>query len=316
MSDSTTFIQRNFKFPWFTLNLALLCIALFFWINTISHFGKVSQETYSLFGAPYSIEIYQGQFWGLITNSFIHVLWYHLAINIVGLFVFGAFAERRLSWHKLFLFGLVASFVTSAFQLTFSDDAGIGLSGVNYALFGFIFVKSQHDTRFHVKLKYVMFMLMFIIVLICFYMNYLANWNIGLAAMISGFVWGILVGNYIEYRTKFFSGMALLFMFGFAISTLFYAPWSSEWQCYKGITAHEQGDLHNAEGFYSKALTLDPTNELAAENLKLIKIDKLSTKAFTAHSKGNYSKARFYYMEILRIDKKNQWALENMNKLP
>lgn len=316
MNEAQTTEQHAYKFPWFTLNLALVCVAIFFAVNTPTNFGPISQETYTYAGAPFALDIYRGQYWGVITNSFVHVLWYHLLINIVGLFLFGAFAERRLSWQQLFLFGLLASFVTSSFQLAFSDDAGIGLSGVNYALFGFIFVKSKNDSRFQVRLKFGMFMVMLVILLICFYMNYLANWNIKIISMITGFFWGMLLGSYLEYKTKLFTGTAIVLVLAFAVSSLFYAPWSAEWQTYKGVTLHEAGKLNEAERYYRRAIEIDAAHPLATENLKLIEIDQLSTKAYEAHFNGQYAKARRYYLEILRLDKKNTWARKNLSELP
>lgn len=306
----------DFTFPWFTVSLVSLSIALYFGICFVSDFGEIDEDTYMLFGAPYAVDIYLGQFWGVITNSFVHVLWYQLLANLILVFTFGSFIERRIGFFRLFIFGLVASTITSCFQLSFSNDAGLGLSGVNYSLFGFLLVRHYIDERFKGGPIILVSSIMISLFFLCYYLNLYHDWNFGLASMISGFFWGILVAALPESKFRWATIPILAVTLIFCIVGLFYAPWSAEWTFAQGVKAHEKGKLKQAEYYYKQCLELDSDHALSKENLLIIRIDRLSQQAFSAHSKGEYSKARRIYLKILKLDRKNRWAKENLSQLP
>jgi membrane associated rhomboid family serine protease len=307
---------RKIRITYFTAILAGLCCALYLAISFVSGFGEIDEDTYIIFGAPYAVDIYLGQRWGVVTNSFIHVIWYQLAVNIILLLIFGPIIEKRSGPFRLFLFGLVASTVTSCVQLALSNDAGLGLSGVNYALYGFCLVKSYTDTRYNDLPMGILSALMFTILALCIYLNLFQSWNFGLASMYSGFVWGCLTATLSIKPMKYISGSILFSVAVLCAVSLFYAPWSAEWQLGRGVLAHEQGRKETAYRYYQKCLSMKPGHKLAKENLKLMHIDELSEQAYSAHVSGDYSKARDLYLEILRMDRNNRWAKENLNQLP
>ncbi len=308
--------SSDFPFPWFTVSLVALCIALFFGISFVSDFGEIDEDTYMLFGAPYAVDIYLGQYWGVVTNSFIHVLWYQLLINLVVVFAFGSFIERRIGFFRLFMFGLIASTITSCFQLSFSNDAGLGLSGVNFSLYGFLLVRNSTDDRFKGGPILMVSSIMFGLFFLCYYLNIFHGWNFGLASMISGFFWGILVATLPLAKFRWATVPLLGITLTFCIVGLFYAPWSAEWTFSQGVRAHEKGNLKLAQDYYDKCLDLEPSHLLAKENKLMIRIDQLSQEAFAAHQKGHFSKARKLYLAILKLDNQNRWAKENLSQLP
>jgi membrane associated rhomboid family serine protease len=316
MTDKKIHITTNYTFPWFTLGLISLSIALYFAIGFVSDFGEIDEDTYMYFGAPYAVDIYLGQYWGVISNSFVHVLWYQLLANILLLFAFGSFIERRIGFFRLFMFGLIASTITSCFQLSFSNDAGLGLSGVNYSLFGFLLVRNYIDERFKGGPIIIVSCVMFGLFFFCYYLNLFHDWNFGLASMIAGFFWGILVAALPEVKFRWATVPILSVTLSFCIIGLFYAPWSAEWTFAQGVKAHEKGDSNQAKKYYEDCLDMDNGHVLAKENLTILKIDELSQEAFLAHSKGDYSAARKLYLEILKLDKNNRWAKENLSHLP
>lgn len=306
----------EYSFPWFTVSLVSLCLALYFGISFVSDFGEIEEDTYMQFGAPYAVDIYLGQFWGVITNSFVHVLWYQLLANLTLVFAFGAFIERRIGFFRLFMFGLVASTITSCFQLSFSNDAGLGLSGVNYSLFGFLMVRNYIDDRFKGGPLILVSAIMFGLFFFCYYLNIFHEWNFGLASMISGFFWGTLVAALPERKFRWATVPLLAVTLIFCVVGLFYAPWSAEWTFAQGVKAHEKGNLNQAENYYKETLKIDKDHTLSKDNLLFIRIDRLSQLAFLAHQKGEFSKARRLYLKILKLDNTNRWAKENLSQLP
>jgi GlpG protein len=307
---------KRVRIPYFTSMLTGLCIALYFAIGFVSDFGTISEDTYILFGAPYAVDIYLGQFWGVITNSFIHILWYQLVGNLLLLLILGTIVERRSGSLHLFLFGLIASTITSCFQLALSNDAGLGLSGVNFALFGFVLARYFTDEKYkNVQIGAISALLSTILVL-CIYLNLYQSWNFGLASMYSGFLWGVIIGATRHPIVKYFSYPLIFSIIIFCTVSLFYAPWAAEWQFSQGVLAHERGYKTAAIRNYTECIKIDPAHTLAKDNLRLIRIDELSVQAYNAHRKGDLSRARELYLEILKKDPKNAWAKANLQQLP
>ena len=100
------------------------------------------------------------------------------------------------------------------------------------------------------------------------------------------------------------------------MTTLFYNPYSSEWNTVQGSKAFTAGKIDEAEEYYLKALEIYPRNYAAKKNLVLIEIDRLQSRAYYAHSQEMYSTARHLYIKILGLDKNNAWAKKNLDGLP
>src|SRR5690606_21930738 len=145
------------------------------------------------FGAPYAIQNYVGQYWGLVVNSLTHSFPMHILPNLVGLWVFAAFLVRRIGWFKLFLFVLFSSVFTSLIQLGLINDAGLGLSGVNYALFRLIFVLAIKNPFYRLKFHTAISLFMVLFLGFSIYMNLKYQWYIGIEAQLSGLFWGALI---------------------------------------------------------------------------------------------------------------------------
>ncbi len=86
--------------------------------------------------------------WRLITTTFPHVNILHLAFNLSWVWVFGSIIEAEFGWlwTGILILGLAAG--SSAAEYAFAGS-GIGLSGVGYGMFGFLWVLS----RFHKSLR-------------------------------------------------------------------------------------------------------------------------------------------------------------------
>lgn len=308
--------SKKLKYPWFTWILSFLSICLYLLINIKSDFKEISIETYTFFGAPAAIDIYQGQFWGVITNSFIHSHFIQLVFNLIGLWLLGAFVERRIGQFHYVLFGLFSSIITSVWQLTLSTDAGIGLSGVIFALWGYILIRSFENHEFKLKGHKIIYSFMIITLISSYVINYLFDGIIATETMVSGFISGVLVAFTIRIFNKKVYFSILLSILLICFSTVFYSPWSSEWNLAKGIEYHNIKQYKLAERHYTKALSILPKNKLAKENLKVMKIDRLSDKAYHFHSLKKYNTARKIYKKIIELDPKNEWAKDNIAELP
>ena len=90
-------------------------------------------------------EIRHGELWRLITPIFIHGNFLHLLFNMYWLWVLGGMIEDRYgSWWLLALVLITAVFSNLA-QCLWEGPIFQGMSGVNYALFGYVWMKSKFD---------------------------------------------------------------------------------------------------------------------------------------------------------------------------
>lgn len=309
-------LRINKKYPIFITLLTIVTVSLYSFMTFLSGSLHVSDSLLEKFGAPYAIQIYQRQYWGVIVNSLIHSFPLHLVVNLAGLWVFGAFLERRIGWWRILIFGLVSSIFASLNQLALTNDAGLGLSVVNYAMFGLIFVLALRNPTYKMKLHIPIALFMVFFIGFSAYMNFSANWSIGIEAQLSGLFWGILIGFCSRIKSHLLKFAASFIPFLISLSTLFYAPWSSMWQCSEGINYHEKKDYEHALEHYTIALEIEPNNYIAKKNIQLIQIDELSKEAYLAHTEGRYVDAHRSYLKILAIDKNNAWARTNMKALP
>jgi membrane associated rhomboid family serine protease len=312
-SEFMQIILKNLKFPVFTLLLNLLVLILSSTFFYLLQQNIPQSEIHRLLACPDAFFIFQGEFWGIVTNSFVHNNLAMLILNLSGLWILSAFIERRSGWKAVFFLGLLASMTTSLTQLALSDDPGIGMSGVNYFFLGYIFMRSRQDPRYHFSLKYLALLLAIAGPVLIVIGNAQFNLNIGFESIVSGLIYGLLFAL-IKKRTVrlYFSVVSVLI----SIIVLIYSPWSAMWNFSKAFNAHNSGDLYSAETFYARSLGLNPSLEDARLNLNLIKIDRLSSEAFKLHNAGKYMKARQKYEAILEIDPTNKWANQQIRLLP
>ncbi|HBN74404.1 MAG TPA: hypothetical protein DD473_01010 [Planctomycetaceae bacterium] len=96
-------------------------------------------------------EVRAGEIWRLFTPVFIHFDAFHLLFNMYWLYLFGAMLEPRLGSWRFLLMVLVIGILSNVGEYYFRvpllewrpDPSFGGMSGVNYGLFGYIWVKGS-----------------------------------------------------------------------------------------------------------------------------------------------------------------------------
>lgn len=304
-------------FPWFSTLFSLLLIVVYASMALYSHSFSIDFGLLEKFGAPYAIQIYQRHVYGVVLNNLIHVNLLHLLSNLLGLWLFGAFIERRIGWFKMAFFGLVSSVFGSMIQLAFTNDAGLGISSAVFGFYALILSMSFKNRLFRMKYIYALGAFLFGSLFFMVITDKIFGQQVAIEAKLGGMFWGFLMGiaqSEGEIKRRYLTLFAL--PFSLATVTLLYAPWSSEWQCARGIHCHQQQDFLTAETYYKKALSIDSQNKLAKENYTLIQVDRLSKQAYKAHMAKDYTDARRLYLKILALKKNNHWARENLKELP
>lgn len=88
-------------------------------------------------------QIAHGQVWRLVTPIFLHFGWAHIIFNVVALMQLGGALERVQGTLRLGLIVLVSAVVSNLAQYFWAGPEFGGLSGVVYAVFGYMWMQSK-----------------------------------------------------------------------------------------------------------------------------------------------------------------------------
>ncbi|MGC6465386.1 MAG: rhomboid family intramembrane serine protease [Akkermansiaceae bacterium] len=239
--------------PMVTILSIVACLS-YFWAFGMNDGSSIPNELAKVWTQD-SVEIWKGSYWTLVTSVFVHERLFHILFNLYWLWIFGAAFERAVGSAKFFGFVVVSGFVSSSYQLAFSDNAGIGFSGVNYAFFGFMWVTRYYFSSFRGVLSDGVINLMFIWLFACIAISYLGILPIGNAAHFSGFLFGWAVGAiYIIHKKKDLIIPGFVVFMALSVVTLFWCPWSLRWSAMKAYDAHEAGRYEEALHHYDRII--------------------------------------------------------------
>jgi len=102
-------------------------------------------EAVPVLDARFLPEIRSGQIWRLVTPAFIHFGLLHLLFNLMWLRDLGTFIENRFGAVYLGSFILITAVLSNLAQSAWGNPNFGGMSGVNYALFGFLWIRGKYD---------------------------------------------------------------------------------------------------------------------------------------------------------------------------
>lgn len=170
-------------------------------ISAITWFGSIHSTLYWLIFDQQLIM--SGQVWRIITPVFLHfpamgIIFAHLAFNMIWLWQFGSVIEHVHSSRFLLWLVIAAGVVSNVVQSVFSFGIFGGMSGVVYALLGYLFVRAKlqpsYPARVPDNLAYFLIGFMVLSALGLF------GSSIANAAHFSGFAVGALIGGVLAHR--------------------------------------------------------------------------------------------------------------------
>ncbi|MDA8229608.1 MAG: rhomboid family intramembrane serine protease [Desulfitobacterium hafniense] len=97
---------------------------------------EFSRQILIAFGAKHNALINQGEFWRLLTSTFIHTGLVHLIFNLYALMALGAFAEDVFGRWKFLSIYIISGLTGSIASYFFSDAVSAGASGAIFGLLG------------------------------------------------------------------------------------------------------------------------------------------------------------------------------------
>lgn len=147
IKDGRTAFHRNRSFSAgpVTLFLIFVCVAVFIlqmigdW-NAIFNMLAISSDP----GIGLK-QIASGQVWRLITPAIMHGDFFHIFFNCWWLMLLGGMVEDRISSRFLLQLVVGLAVLSNLVQYFFAGPSFLGISGVNYGLFGFIWIMGRRD---------------------------------------------------------------------------------------------------------------------------------------------------------------------------
>jgi len=133
----------------------------------------------------------QGEVWRLLTPMFIHFGALHFIFNMLWLYQLGCMIEARQSWWLLALLVAVSQIVAGLAQYLIVGPAFGGMSGVVYALAGFVWMRGKYDRNSGLYLDPQSITILLVWLVVCFTgaVGPVAN-SAHVAGLITGVVWG------------------------------------------------------------------------------------------------------------------------------
>lgn len=136
-------------------------------------------------------EVRDGEVWRLISPIFLHGDIMHIVFNIMWLVQFGRFIESRFGGAKLLALVLAIGVGSNLTEYLWNSPHFGGMSGVNYGLFGFLWMKGKYgrDLGWQLHPQTVQLMLMWMVLCFTGLLGPIAN-----GAHLGGLVIGALLG--------------------------------------------------------------------------------------------------------------------------
>lgn len=115
-----------------TVLVVILCALIFIWQQAVGDYDVMLHLAW-----PYN-ESLNFEVWRYITPAFVHFSLMHIAFNLAMWWYLASQTEQRLGTGKLFVIMLVSALFSNWAQSLFTNSNFGGLSGVVYALIGYV----------------------------------------------------------------------------------------------------------------------------------------------------------------------------------
>jgi membrane associated rhomboid family serine protease len=210
--------------------------------------------------------IWEGELWRLFTSVFVHSNVIHLAFDVWFIWLFGKATEQWMGSLRFAGFFIATAIGPLAAEVL-ADGSGIGLSGVGYALFGFLYAL-RRDEEFAAQLMTPNVVTTLVgWFFLCIILTYLKIMPVANVAHGAGAAIGWLFGQAVLSRRPVMGVTVIgVLCVGLALATL-YMPWNGRYDFHRGEVCLDQKDYAGAVRWFELAATrLSGPNQDAARH--------------------------------------------------
>lgn len=193
---------------------------------------------------------------GLLTSVFPHGDFLHIAFNLSWIWMFGRVLEENVSKGFWLLLFVTCAVFASAAELAWSDQLGIGLSGVVYGMFGFIWFTRFRYPAFHGVINQQTALWLTGWLVFCIVMTKTGTMNVANGAHFGGLVVGSVIGLCARKSLWGAAAVCLAFL-GLSIGSVMYAPWSPSYNALAAVEAFRRGDYEAARERAAAVVKMD-----------------------------------------------------------
>ena len=253
-------VEAGTQTPLITYILIAFSVVLTLAYFVIQNGGTQSPAFFNLlgrFGTASAWEVWDGKWYALLTTIFYHGSILHILFNMLCMYRLGTMVELALNPFIYAAFVLGAALVGSTAELAWSGQAGIGMSGVVYAIFGLMWAGRGAYPAWRMaatreNLNYFLGWGVF-----CIIATQLHWMNVANAAHFGGLLFGLAVGSlFFAPRRQPLWAIPLAGLGVLAVLTLTWMPWSGSWNFWKGNKEFDRKHYRNAIGYYQRSIRL------------------------------------------------------------
>jgi len=114
----------------------LIALNVFYFFVVEFNGGSTDTETLIQYGAKYNPLIMEGEWWRIITSMFMHIGFFHLAMNMLALYYLGIAVEQIFGSKRFLCMYMFAGIGAGTASFAFSSSISAGASGAIFGMFG------------------------------------------------------------------------------------------------------------------------------------------------------------------------------------
>jgi GlpG protein len=186
--------------PRLTYGLIILSILVALWSNFGDNFDHIRPLLITNFVNAGLLEVSEGQLWRLVTPIFVHFGILHIGLNMLWTWQLGTLIEYRRGTVLLAALVIVSGVISNLAEYYASGPAFGGMSGVIFALLGYLWIQGRFNPGFGIILNsklVTMVMLWFVVCwsgILSYFGVHIANFA-HTAGLLTGVLWGFIAAK-------------------------------------------------------------------------------------------------------------------------
>ncbi|MCE5229435.1 rhomboid family intramembrane serine protease, partial [bacterium] len=192
-------------------------------------------------------QVWDGRYWTLLTSAFVHEHLVHMIFNLVCLGALAGLLEQSFGHQATFAVVFFGAIVSLGVEFALSGATGTGMSGVVFAMFGWLWATHKQVPELRRFLSPERAPLLSCVMMVAIFTGWLGLWPTGNAAHCAGLMFGMAVGYGFYHKQpilRWAASGALVALTVIVVLGLTFAVWNSDWTAWH---SHQHQKLARVE---------------------------------------------------------------------